>query len=63
MLKLRSRKRHRSRACAPVRASGSPKTADRTEVPEWKTEEWKHRVEAEARRRVKGEIKRVSKHD
>lgn len=29
-------------------------------VPEWTTEEWKHRVEAEARKRMKSEIRGVS---
>jgi hypothetical protein len=28
-------------------------------VPEWTTEEWKHRVEAEARHRLKREIRGV----
>jgi len=29
-------------------------------VPEWKTDVWKHRVEGEARKRLKGEIAGVS---
>lgn len=35
-------------------ASGKP-----TQVPEWTTEPWKHRVEAEARNRLKREVRDV----
>ena len=36
-------------------SAGSPSA-----VPEWMTEAWKHRVEAEARHRLKREIRGVS---
>jgi hypothetical protein len=44
------RERERSRGATPPAE---------TAVPEWTTEEWKHRVEAEARHRLKREIRGV----
>ena len=49
---------HRSNA---TRVTATPRTehgmADRkTRVPEWMTERWMHRVDAEARKRLKHEV-------
>ena len=46
---------------SPGRAASDAGRADAS-VPEWETEEWKHRIEAEARHRVKSEIRGVSRH-
>jgi hypothetical protein len=61
MLKLRPRKRDRSRVCAIAAAPETPHVPEPAQVPEWETEAWKHRVEAEACRRVKREIEGVSR--
>ena len=44
----------RAKDLAMSSASGKP-----TQVPEWTTEPWKHRVEAEARNRLKREVRDV----
>ena len=44
------------------RAAASRSACADSSAPEWTTESWKHRVEAEARHRLKSEIRGVATH-
>ena len=52
--------RRRARERPPRPAARAPKEPVRPAL-EWMTDEWKHRVEAEARKRLKSEIRDVAK--
>jgi len=50
----------RRRASGPSPAGRPPRSAKRHKQPqvsEWATQSWKHRVEAEARKRLKHEVR------
>lgn len=52
-----SRRRRITRVAAPV--TGSTNAPEQRQLPEWATERWKQRVEAEARRLLKREVRDV----
>jgi hypothetical protein len=45
----------RTRGCSVVTTAGTD-----ADMPEWRTERWKHRVEAEARQRLERNIRGVA---
>ena len=53
---------HRASGLGPASCSfRSTKAHKHVQVPEWATESWKHRVEAEARKRLKHVVRNVAR--